>query len=747
MQSLPMTATGVASAPFSSCVRPVAWAAWLLMAAGGSAWPVHVARAQATAEVAAGEAVLPSVRVVGRASYVPVEADDSYQPMPDASTLRTMAPVLEVPQVVNVVPAQAVRDQRPRNIDDALTNVSGITQGNTLAGTQDTIMKRGFGGNRDGSIMHNGMPLVQGRGLNAAAESVEVLKGPSSLLYGLMDPGGVINVVSKKPQLERRTALTLSGSGYAGGKNGGGLTLDTTGPIGEQGLAYRLVVDHVNEDYWRNFGKRRETLFAPSLAWYGRDTQVVLWYEYRDYLVPFDRGTALDPRTKRPLDIPRTRRLDEPFNEMDGKSHLAQLSVDHQLGGGWAAHLNLSYNRETYDAGQIRVNSVNTTTGTMVRSNDATHGALSTDTYGTAYIDGRLNVGGMRHDLQFGADAEYRKIYRADLLRQSVSTPFSYLNPVYGLVPPSSTVAASDSDQTDKLHNHALFLRDNIHLSDRWIAVAGLRYQSWAQIAGRGRPFQTNTDIDGSKWLPQLGLIYKLDKNWSLYGNYVQSLKPASTIAPLSGGSMIDSSVAPEQAKSWEAGIKFDMPGRVTGTMALFDIRKRNVLVQQYNDVTKQTDWRTAGAARSRGLEIDVAGQLSRQWSGIASLAFIDPKTTEDPVYAGNQLWNAPKRTASLSAVYDAGAVFGGDGRLRLGGGMQYVGRRPGDSANSFWLPGYAVANAFAVYDTRLGGRKTRFQLNVKNLFDRTYYPGGTNVYFVAIGEPRQVQLQATMEF
>jgi len=140
-------------------------------------------------------ATLEAVRVVGRASWVPEEADDSYQPMPDASTLRSMVPTLETPQIVNIVPAQVVRDQQPRNVDDALMNISGITQGNTLAGTQDTVMKRGFGGNRDGSIMHNGMPLVQGRGLNAAAESVEVLKGPSSMLYGIMDPGGVVNVI------------------------------------------------------------------------------------------------------------------------------------------------------------------------------------------------------------------------------------------------------------------------------------------------------------------------------------------------------------------------------------------------------------------------------------------------------------------------------------------------------------------------------------------------------------------------
>ncbi len=698
----------------------------------------------------AGDAVqgeLAPVRVVARAAPVPIEADDRYQPTPDASTLRTTAPVLDIPQVVNVVPAQAIRDQRPRNVDDALGNVSGITQGNTLASTQDTIMKRGFGGNRDGSILRNGMPLVQGRSLNMAAESVEVLKGPSSLLYGIMDPGGVVNVVSKKPQLRQQTVLSLLGSGYAGGRNGAGMTLDATGPIGQDGLAYRMIVDHVDEDYWRNFGVHRETLIAPSLAWYGEDTKAVLWYEYRKYVTPFDRGTALDPVTQRPLDIPKTRRLDERFNEMNGETHLAQLSVDHQLRGGWAAHFNLSHNRETYDAGQLRVNGVDAVRGTLSRSNDATHGALSTDSYGTAYVDGSVKLAGMRHDLQFGIDAEYRKYYRADLLRQATRSLFSYLEPVYGLEPPSSTVSASDSDQTDRLHNQAFFVQDSVHLSDKWIVVGGVRYLSWHQVAGRGRPFVTNTDTDGSKWLPRVGVVYKWRDDVSFYGSFTQSLKPTSTIAPLGGGIVIDANVAPEEAKSWEIGAKLDLPGRVTGTLALFDIDKKHVLVSQYNDATRLTDWRTSGAARSRGLEFDVAGQLSKRWSAIASYAYVDAKTTDDPLYTGNRLWNVARQTASLWAVYEIGQVFGGDGRLRIGGGAQYVGRRPGDSANTFWLPGYTVANAFVAYDTRIDGRRLTVQLNVKNLFDKTYYPSSANQYFVAMGDARQILLRATVAF
>ena len=132
--------------------------------------------------------------------------------MPSPTTLRTGASPLDTSQVVNVVPEQVLKDQLPRNIDDALVNVSGITQTNTLAGTQDAVIRRGFGDNRDGSIMRNGMPLVQGRSFNPAVESVEVLKGPASLLYGIMDPGGIVNTISKRPELYQHGSVSVLGS-------------------------------------------------------------------------------------------------------------------------------------------------------------------------------------------------------------------------------------------------------------------------------------------------------------------------------------------------------------------------------------------------------------------------------------------------------------------------------------------------------------------------------------------------------
>lgn len=669
----------------------------------------------------------------------------SYQPAPVASIGRTDTPVMETPQSIVTVPPQALRDQKPRNLDDALGNISGITQANTLGGTQDAVMKRGFGDNRDGSIMRDGLPSVLGRNLTATADHVEVLKGPASLLYGIQDPGGVVNVVSKKPQLQQYNAVTLRGSTYAHGKQGGGGQIDSTGALGESSLAYRLIVDHQDENYWRNFGQQRETLVAPSLAWFGEDTTVNLSYEHREFKTPFDRGTAIDPRTNKPLDIPRTRRLDEPFNITEGRSDLSRLDVEHRLDDAWKAHFAYGWTRETYDDNQARVTKVDSAKGTVTRRVDGTHGAVSSDSFATAGLNGDLQLGGFRHELVIGVDSEKRKIYRADLIRDTKNTTFDYLDPVYGQISPATRVSPADSDQTDKLRSDSLFLQDSWHLNERWILVAGGRYQMYDQYAGRGRPFQANTDINGQKWVPRAGVVYKLNDEVSLYGSYTQSFKPNSTIAPLSTGEVIDSAIQPEEASSWEIGGKLDIPGRVTANLAFFDIRKRNVMVSQL-DANGDSYVSTAGKVRSYGAELDVSGQLSERWSLIGSYAWLDAEVTEDPELEGNRLQNVAKDTASLSAVYDAGSLLGGD-NLRLGGGSRYVGKRAGDPANSFELPSYTVADAFASYDTRLGGHNVGFQVNVKNVFDRRYYPSAANSLYVAIGEPRQFEVSTTVEF
>ncbi|MBR1201701.1 TonB-dependent siderophore receptor [Bradyrhizobium sp. AUGA SZCCT0124] len=685
----------------------------------------------------------PSERAAAAAAELN-EAKLHYRAMPSSTTLRTGASPLDTSQTVNVVPEQVLKDQLPRNLDDALANVSGVTQGNTLAGTQDAVMRRGFGDNRDGSIMRNGMPLVQGRSLDAAVESVEVLKGPASLLYGIMDPGGIVNTISKRPELYQHGSVTLLGSTFANSRTGADGTVDITGPIGNGGLAYRFIGYGVSEDYWRNFGRHREMLVAPSLAWYGENTTVQLNYEHREFITPFDRGTAFDPVTKAPLAIPATRRLDEPFNNVWGTSDLMQASVEHRLNQDWKLFAAYSYNTETFSANQLRITGINTKTGIETRSNDGTQGSLSNASYGTSYLQGNVWIGNIRNEVLFGGDGQYRTIYRDNLIRQATPS-FNFYNPVYGLITPGTTVSAVDSAQTDKLGQWSLFFQDTLHLTERFALVGGVRYMEYDQIAGKGRPFITNTNVSGDKALPLGGAILKLTDEVSLYASYTQSLKPTSTIAPLTGGVVIGSNIAPEEGTQWETGVKFDFNKRISGTLALYDIDKKNVLVSQLNPATSIVEYRTAGKVRSRGVELDVTGRLTDNWSMIGSYGYTDARVTEDPTLAGNALQNVALNTASLYLVYDFGTTL--PGRLRLGGGARYVGDRPGDATNSFVLPAYTVADVFATYETKVQTFPVVYQFNVKNLFDTVYYPSAVSNLAVAMGDARRFSLSATVKF
>jgi iron complex outermembrane receptor protein len=250
---------------------------------------------------AAGQAVLPATQV----SADGTDAEQGYAANSASTASKSDVPLKEEAQSVIVVTPQTISDFGVQSLDDAMKFVSGVSQGNTLGNTKDSLVKRGFGTNDDGSILRDGVRSVVSHNFSATTDRVEVLKGPASLLYGAMEPGGVINVISKQPQYVQST--TLSGSAYSEG--GGSFGIDTTGPLGDTGLAYRLVAERKSEDYWRNYGVDQHTLIAPSLSWTGERASLTLAYEYNDYVSPFDRGTVF--ANGHPADISYDKRLDE----------------------------------------------------------------------------------------------------------------------------------------------------------------------------------------------------------------------------------------------------------------------------------------------------------------------------------------------------------------------------------------------------------------------------------------------------
>ncbi|WP_145557351.1 TonB-dependent siderophore receptor [Yersinia canariae] len=671
--------------------------------------------------------------VIGQQS----DADtQSYQPTMSVTGTRTETNLLNVPQAVNVVPRQVLRDQAVRNIDEALYNVSGITQSNTLGGTQDAVIKRGFGDNRDGSILRDGVRSAQARNFTPTTERVEVLKGPASMLYGMGEPGGVINMITKKPQLAQQTHIESWGSSF----KGGGGQLDVTGPLGQSGFAYRMIVDHDETDYWRNFGRNRQTVVAPSVMWFGETTTVRVAYEHMEYLTPFDRGTIIDSRTGKPVDTPRDRRFDEAYNATRGDQDNITLQIDQVLNDDWKSSLTYAYNRNSYSDNQARALLLNPTTGVLSRQADATASAVSRAQAVQLTLNGDLDLGGMGHQMLFGFDYEDNRTYRGDMIRGKKNSDFNIYHPVYGLMPPSTAVSAKDSDQRENLKSYGWFMQDSIELTEKWIVLAGLRYDHFDVFAGKGRPFITNTDSSNSKLVPRTGVVYKLTPEVSLYGSYSESFKPNSSIA-----TQIDS-LPPEQGQSWEIGSKVEWTNGVTGTLALFDIAKRNVMVNEL--VNGETITRTAGRVRSQGVELDIAGQLTDNLSAIATYAYTDARVTQDPDNKGNQMANVARNSASLfltQALGSTGWQSGDD--LRVGAGTRYVGRRAGDAANSFTLDDYTVADAFISYSLPINNYRVKWQLNVKNFFDKTYYPSSGGNLRVAVGEPRQFVLRASVDF
>ena len=663
------------------------------------------------------------------------EATNGYQPLNTSTATLTTMPMLDIPQVVNTVSDKVLADQHATTLDEALYNVSNVVQTNTLGGTQDAFVRRGFGANRDGSIMTNGLRTVLPRSFNVATERVEVLKGPASTLYGILDPGGLINVVTKRPEKTFGGAISATSSSFGGGTG----QVDVTGPIDGTRLAYRLTGEYQDEDYWRNFGNERSTFIAPSLTWFGDDATVTVLYSHRDYKTPFDRGTIFDLNTKQPVNVDRNTRFDEPFNITDGQSDLAQLNAEYRLNSQWTAKFDYSYSQDKYSDNQARVMAYDAKTGNLTRRVDATQGSTQRMHSTRADLQGNVDIAGFYNEILTGVSYENYDLLRTDMMRCKNVKGFNIYHPVYGKLDKCTTVSAADSDQTLKQESYSAYAQDALYLTDKWIAVAGMRYQYYTQYAGKGRPFNVNTDSRDEQWTPKLGLVYKLTPSVSLFANYSQTFMPQSSIASYIGD------LPPETSNAYEVGAKFDLFDGVTANIALFDIHKRNVLYTE--SIGDETIAKTAGRVRSQGVEVDLAGSLTENTNIIASYGYTDAKVLEDPDYAGKPLPNVPRHTGSLFLTYDIHNAFAGN-TLTLGGGGHGVSRRSATNGADYYLPGYFVADAFAAYKMKLQYPVT-LQVNVKNLFDKTYYTSSiaTNNLGNQIGDPREVQFTVKMEF
>ncbi len=662
----------------------------------------------------------------------------AYKTSRTATATRTQTPVKDIPQAVTTVAPQVIQDKAANSLDDALSDVSGITQGNTIAGANDAIIRRGFGESRDGSILTDGLNTALPRSFNATTDYIDVLKGPASTLYGVLDPGGMINVVTKKPQDSFAAEAWTKFSAYGAGQYSKKAGFDIKGPITDTDLSYRLIVEGEDGDYWRNFGKNRNWLVAPSLSWEGEDTKIGISYTHQHYLNPYDRGTVYDTANRQFLDISRRQRLDEDWSEVDGDSDLFKLSLDRELGDDWNLALNYGWSKDSFSADQTRAIAYNATTGVLTRRSDV-RGYYDTTVHSLrADLTGSEELFGFNNEFLFGAAVRDERISRAALQQCNDNNRFNVNQPVYDTISPCTYDAATSTREYQRLRTQSVYAQDRIHLSDEWIAVAGLRLEHYDVVAGSGST--VNSDADGLALIPNAGLVWSLSPEASLYANVARTFRPNSSINSPYG------SLDPEKGISYEIGSKVDFNSWLSGTLAVYYAEKKNVAYSE--TVNGKTVYRTAGLVRSKGIELDLAGQLTDDVQLVASYGLTDAEVVDDPDYAGNSLANVASNTAALRLAYDYGAVFGGRGSLRFGGAARAVGQRAGDAANSFYLPGYGVVDLFATYRIERE-HPVEIQLNLNNIFDKVYYTSsiGNSAYGVAVGQPFNASLTVRVAF
>lgn len=671
---------------------------------------------------------------------------NGYQTTGTSVVSKAEVPVLDTPNTVNILSTQLLKDRKPESLIDALYNVSGVSQANTLGGMFDSIQKRGFGGNRDNSIMRNGLQAGPAKNFSATTETVEVLKGPASVLYGIQDPGGVVNIITKKPQQTPKYVV----GGTLGNHSLWGTQVDFTGGLGN-GFAYRFIYDKQEKNYWRNFGKIKNTTYAPSLSWENDTTKVLVAYEHKDILEPFDRGTNLLTATNSLPNIPVSRRLDEPNNETTAKTDNIDFKVEHKLNDNWKLNAGYNYARYEYFYNQARITNINVNTRTSRRAIEQQRGDQRVHS-GTLNIVGEFGIGNIANRFVAGVDAmrnmrDLGPIYNGGFTNSDINID----NPVY--TNPVSPVSNTNGNayQYNHLKTLGVYVQDTAYLTDSVIVTGGLRYEYFDQFAGRhglGGTRTGNTDQHDGKMLYQLGAVYKFTPNIATFANYAESFRPQMSVAtPVNGD------LKPEQGKSIEIGAKYENAG-FNATVSLFNINKRNVAEAVGSGANAELN--IVGKQRSRGVEFDLNGQLTDQLSVAANYTYTKVKSLENERYpdaVNQQLSGVPKHQASLFLAYNVGEFDFGN--IRVGGGARYLGSWYAYNNTytlSYKLPHAVVYDAFIAYDTKISGKKVSFQLNGKNLTDKTYFPStsgnATNTLIpVALGYGREFIFNTKVEF
>ncbi|WP_294326436.1 TonB-dependent siderophore receptor [uncultured Sphingomonas sp.] len=658
--------------------------------------------------------------------------EQGYRATVAPQTNKSTTPIKETPFSVQVVTRELIRDRGITTIGEALRYVPGFSPQVGFGASNDRFYIRGFI-----------TPYNLKNGLRRSAyapdeqlqnvEQVEVLKGPASALYGRFEPGGVVNFVTKKPLATPFAEV----SALYGSFDHLRLTADVSTPITDT-LGFRINLSRDTRDGFRDFVFARDSFVAPVLQWKPSDrTTITIEGEYAHKRGYFDRGFANDPIF---LLAPRERQYGEADARYTNKGGIGSLFVDHRFSDAISGRIALGYSDFTKNSYYYSYGFPPISRADPARPRVNRRPTLAYDRQRDLTAQGELYAsfatGAVEHKALVGVEYGYDH-WRFDVRTPpfGVNIPVDFFAPVYGQ---RATPTILVSDGTWDSDSTAIYGQDELKLGDLRLLVGG-RYD---RNTLRNRDFLTGRGAEPTNrgaFSPRAGVTWTPVPAVSLYASWSRSFRGQVDVGRLRDGAL----PRPLIGESWEAGAKGSfLGGRLTPTIALFDITRRNVAVSDPDDFDLVLQ---IGRSRSRGVEIELPAVITPRWRVIANYTYLAATVEEDSfVTPGARLVNAPRHSASLWTTYDLA------GRLRgasIGLGAQHIGERAGNTSNSIVLPAYTRVDTNLAYDFDAGFGPLRAQLNVLNLFDRFYYDSGGAFIPLYPGAPRTVTASLAYRF
>ena len=645
---------------------------------------------------------------------------------------------LETPQAELRIDAETLRNAGSIDLVQALDLSASVARQNNFGGLWNSFAIRGFVGdeNLPSNYLVNGFNAGRGFGGSrdlSGIESVEVLKGPRAALFGRGEPGGTVNLVTKRPTFETAGELSVSAGSFSTYR----ADFDYTTPLSDA-VAIRIVGAYEDAESFRDTVETEKLVFSPSLAWRLSDAgQLIYEMEYSAQETPFDRGViAIDDELGL---IPEDRFLGEPsYGPIETEVLGHQLEFQHDFNTDWSALVGFNY-RETELDGLASEN------GFAAPDVDGNLGRFSRDRdYDATYqvfraeLSGSFDTGGIQHRIIVGLDVDEFENDQVILRDRTTDQSINIFNPVYGNSPVSGLALVPQIDRVETQESVSLYLQNQISLTNKLDIRLGARFDDYEQSLN-DRLSSSTSEYSETQVSPQFGVVYRATDNVSVYAVYGENFRPLS-------GATNENGLDPNISESTEVGVKLALnDGALVGTFAIFDLDQSNI-------ATFDADFNptAVGAAGSQGFEFDLAGSLTDTLSMWFSYAYVDAETKNDYtdfisfnfIPAGSDLLNIAEHQLSLQLTQETQLA----GRaLTLIGGLTYVDDRSGEFGDpSFRLPSYTTVRVAADYEI---SESFGLRAEVNNLFDEEYYTNSYADFWVQPGTPQNFRVSADFRF